>query len=260
MAGPAGRAAGRAGARTRPRRRRPPGGRRRVHVGVRVAGPRRPRPLRARPPVIARAGPTGDRVVDARDAGRPSRRRRRRAAAALRAGEVVALPTDTVYGLAALPASAAHTGRLFALKGRAADVPVAVLCASPDQAPGAGDPAAVTAPTCAGSPARLWPGPLTLVLPRRPGLGLRARRAGGTIGVRCPDHPLVRALAAEVGPLATTSANLHGEPTPPDAAGVADGVRRRRRPRARRRALRGRRRPPSWTARGRSGGCCGPGP
>jgi L-threonylcarbamoyladenylate synthase len=150
-----------------------------------------------------------------------------RAAAALRAGEVVALPTDTVYGLAALPAPAAHTARLFALKGRAADVPVAVLCASPDQGLALADPAGLTAPVRRIA-ARLWPGPLTLVLPRRPGLGYALGEPAGTIGVRCPDHPLVRALAAEVGPLATTSANLHGEPTPPDAAGVAtvfgDGV------------------------------------
>jgi L-threonylcarbamoyladenylate synthase len=143
-----------------------------------------------------------------------------RAVAALRAGRVVALPTDTVYGLAALPGSADHTGRLFALKGRAADVPVAVLCDSAGQALGLADPDRISGEVRRIA-ARLWPGPLTLVLPRRPGLGYALGEPAATVGVRCPDHPLVRALAAAVGPLATTSANLHGEPTPETAEGVA---------------------------------------
>jgi L-threonylcarbamoyladenylate synthase len=150
-----------------------------------------------------------------------------RAVAALRAGEVVALPTDTVYGLAALPGSAMHTGRLFTLKGRASDVPVAVLCASAEQAFGLADPEHLT-DEVRRIGARLWPGPLTLVLPRRPGLGYALGEPAATVGVRCPDDALVRALAAAAGPLATTSANLHGEPTPPTAEGVAavfeDGV------------------------------------
>jgi L-threonylcarbamoyladenylate synthase len=141
------------------------------------------------------------------------------AAAALRDGGVVVVPTDTVYGLAALPADGEAMARLFALKGRSAAVPVAVLCASADQALGLADPAALTGAVRRIAD-RLWPGPLTLVLPRRPGLGYHLGEPGTTIGVRCPDHPLVRAVAREVGPLATTSANRHGEPTPPDAAGV----------------------------------------
>ncbi len=143
-----------------------------------------------------------------------------RAAAALRAGGVVALPTDTVYGLAALPTAEGATARLFALKRRAGDVPLAVLCASAEQALGLADGAAVGGEVRRLAD-RLWPGPLTLVLPRRPGLTYALGAGSATIGVRCPDQPLLRALAAEVGPLATTSANLHGEPTPPTAAGVA---------------------------------------
>jgi len=69
---------------------------------------------------------------------------------------------------------------------------------------------------------RLWPGALTLVLPRRPGLGYALGRPVDTVGVRCPDLPLLRALAADLGPLATTSANRHREPTPATAAGVAE--------------------------------------
>lgn len=143
-----------------------------------------------------------------------------RAAQALRAGDVVALPTDTVYGLAAAPAVAGATAALFALKGRGPDVPLAVLCASADEALGLADPDAVS-DEVRRIGARLWPGPLTLVLPRRPGLAWPLGEPATTVGVRCPDHVLLRALAAEVGPLATTSANLHGEPTPPTAEGVA---------------------------------------
>lgn len=145
----------------------------------------------------------------------------KRAVAALRAGQIVALPTDTVYGLAALPGDPDHTARLFALKGRGRDVPVAVLCADVEQALGLADRERL--PVGAERIAeRLWPGPLTLVLPRRPGLGYALGRPEHTIGVRCPDHDLVRALARGLGPLATSSANRHREATPPTAAGVAE--------------------------------------
>jgi L-threonylcarbamoyladenylate synthase len=139
---------------------------------------------------------------------------------ALRGGGVVALPTDTVYGLAALPTIAAATDRLFALKGRGADTPIAVLCADAAQAFGLAAPDAPT-PEVRHIAEHLWPGPLTLVLPRRPGLGYELGEPAGTVGVRCPDHALVRAIAAAVGPIATTSANRHGEPTAPTAEGVA---------------------------------------
>jgi L-threonylcarbamoyladenylate synthase len=143
-----------------------------------------------------------------------------RAAGVLRAGHIVVLPTDTVYGLAALPSMTGATETLFALKGRGTDVPLAVLCATTTQALGLAEPAAVS-DAVRRIAERLWPGPLTLVLPRRPGLGYALGEPAATIGVRCPDHTLVRALAAEVGPLATTSANRHGEPTPPTAAEAA---------------------------------------
>ncbi len=129
--------------------------------------------------------------------------------AALEAGGAVVLPTDTVYGLAALPG---HEDVLFALKGRPASVPVAVLVVDVGQA-------ATVGRFDDGSPARrladaFWPGPLTIVVES-------VADDGSTIGVRCPDHDLLRALTARVGPLPTTSANRHGEPTPPTAAGAA---------------------------------------
>lgn len=136
------------------------------------------------------------------------------AAAVLRSGEPIVLPTDTVYGLAALPKA---TASIFALKGRSAQVPLAVLCADMDQALDLVDHPTDRVRQVA---EKYWPGPLTLVLPRRHGLGYELGEPTTTIGVRCPDHDLVRALAADVGPIATTSANPHGQPTPRDAAGV----------------------------------------
>lgn len=129
------------------------------------------------------------------------------------------LPTDTVYGLAALPTVPGATDRLFALKGRAEDQPLAVLVADAGQALALAEPppAAVAALVD-----RHWPGPLTLVLRRRAGArGLELGGDPGTIGLRCPDHDLVRAIASRVGPLATTSANRHGQPTPVSAAEAA---------------------------------------
>ena len=135
------------------------------------------------------------------------------AEAALHAGEAVVLPTDTVYGLATLPA---FVDTLYALKGRPDAVPIAVLVESLEQAR-----RIVEFPAVAERLAQaFWPGPLTLVL-------RRVDDRGSTLGVRCPDHPFVRALAGRVGPLSVTSANRHGEPTAPsatDAAGSLDGT------------------------------------
>jgi tRNA threonylcarbamoyl adenosine modification protein (Sua5/YciO/YrdC/YwlC family) len=144
----------------------------------------------------------------------------RRAAAALADGAVVAVPTDTVYGLAVDPAQPEAVARLFALKGRPDDVPLPVLVAGPVQvALVAGD----LEPAAAELASRFWPGPLTLVVPRRPGFtvdlgGPAADRR--TVGVRWPDHPVVVALCELLGPLAVTSANLHGAPP----ASTADDV------------------------------------
>lgn len=142
----------------------------------------------------------------------------RRAVDVLVAGGVVVLPTDTVYGLAASPDDPDAVARLFALKGRAHDVPVAVLCSSTPQALSlagtVGSDAALLA-------ARYWPGPLTLVLPRRDDLDWTLGEPVHTIGVRCPDHPLIAGIAGRIGPIATTSANRHGDPTPVTAADAA---------------------------------------
>ena len=137
------------------------------------------------------------------------------AAAALRAGGVVLVPTDTVYGLAALSAAAVED--LFDLKGRPADRSIAVLVADRSAAESLAE--SVPAPL-AELVNRHWPGPLTVVLPRRQASGSRLGGDAETVGVRCPDHPWLRRLLAEVGPLAVTSANRHATPTPPEAAQV----------------------------------------
>lgn len=139
--------------------------------------------------------------------------------AALRAGEAVVLPTDTVYGLAALPSVSGATDQLFALKDREPDHPLAVLVADVDQALTLCVPP--SAPVLAWMHS-VWPGPLTIVLERSDlALGLALGSGRSSIGVRCPGHPFVRELAARVGPLATTSANRSGQPTPVDAAAAA---------------------------------------
>lgn len=126
---------------------------------------------------------------------------------ALRAGAAVVVPTDTVYGVATVPA---HQDLLLELKGRPDSVPIAVLVADAAQAAlAAGLPLPAAGVTLA---AAFWPGPLTLVVPVA---------GGGTLGVRCPNHDLLRAVAAAVGPVATTSANRHGEPTPATASEAA---------------------------------------
>lgn len=144
---------------------------------------------------------------------------------ALQDGAAIVLPTDTVYGLAALPGVRGATDRIFALKGRTADVPLAVLCADADQAFALAEEVPPAARRLAD---RFWPGPLTLVLHRRAGLGYALGEPADTIGVRCPDDALIQAITREVGPIAATSANRHGEPTPATAAEVAavfgDGV------------------------------------
>ncbi len=135
---------------------------------------------------------------------------RAEAVALLRAGRIVAIPTDTVYGIAADLALPDAIERLFAAKRRPPEKAVAVLLADAAQAWSLG----VASPAAALLAERFWPGGLTLVLPVRPEVTLPGVLAAGTptIGVRVPDHEAPRALAAALGPLPTTSANLSGQP------------------------------------------------
>jgi L-threonylcarbamoyladenylate synthase len=146
------------------------------------------------------------------------------AAEVLRSGGTVALATDTVYGIAAVAEQAGAVAKLFAVKDRPDTVPIAVLVADLEQARELGTFDERSSALCA----EHWPGALTVVVRRRPGLELELGGPDDTVGLRCPDRELVRALAREVGPLATTSANRHGRHTPTTAAEVArelgDGV------------------------------------
>lgn len=142
-----------------------------------------------------------------------------RAVQVLRAGGTVVLPTDTVYGLAALPSVPGATDALVDLKGRSSEQPFAVLVADAGQARDLGE---LASPVVQGWMDEFWPGPLTLVLGRTDAaLPLALGGSAETIGVRCPDHAFVRAVAAKVGPIATTSANRHGEPSPTTPAEAA---------------------------------------
>jgi L-threonylcarbamoyladenylate synthase len=146
------------------------------------------------------------------------------AARVLAAGELVAFPTETVYGLGADAGSDAAVAKIFAAKGRPSDHPLIVHVAD------AGDVAhfAATVPAFA---QRLmdafWPGPLTLILPRRPGVGAAAAGGQDSIGLRCPAHPVAHALllacrqaSPPVHGLAGPSANKFGRVSPTTAGHV----------------------------------------
>jgi len=139
------------------------------------------------------------------------------AVAVLRQGGIVAMPTDTVYGVGVALSADDGLVRLFAAKHRPLDRAIVLLVADAEQAASVG----VLGPAARALAARFWPGGLTMVLPQVAGAGLPAVLTGGaaTIGVRVPDHDCPRALARELGPLPVTSANLSGQP---DAWGAAD--------------------------------------
>ena len=137
------------------------------------------------------------------------------AAAALDAGSVVALPTDTVYGIATLPE---WSGKLFEVKGRDRSVPIAVLVADVDQA----DRLVALSAADRELAERHWPGALTVVATVRSGVDLDVGGDGATLGVRCPDDGRLRDLLDRVGPLAVTSANLAGEPVLCDASAIGE--------------------------------------
>ncbi|HEY5914620.1 MAG TPA: L-threonylcarbamoyladenylate synthase [Verrucomicrobiae bacterium] len=141
-----------------------------------------------------------------------------RAAELLRAGEVVAVPTETVYGLAANALDAAAVGRIFEAKGRPAHNPIIVHVASAPMARAC----VADWPQMADKLAHaFWPGPLTLVLPRAPMIPDIVTAGGATVGVRWPSHPFVQALIRECGfPLAAPSANPSNRVSPTTAAHV----------------------------------------
>jgi len=145
------------------------------------------------------------------------------AAGLLAAGELVAFPTETVYGLGARADDDAAVAKIFEAKGRPANHPLIVHVAEPRDA----ERFARSVPAVA---RRLmdafWPGPLTLILPRADGLAAAAAGGQSSIGLRCPSHPVARALLAAaqqrgVAGVAAPSANRFGRISPTLAAHVA---------------------------------------
>ncbi len=141
-----------------------------------------------------------------------------RAVAVLRAGGVVALPTETVYGLAADVANPAAVARVYAIKGRPADHPLIVHAHGLDALAGY---AAEITPALRALAARFWPGPLTAIVERGPRTPRTVTGGQDTVAVRVPDHPLALAvLAGFGGALAAPSANRFGHVSPTSAEHV----------------------------------------
>jgi L-threonylcarbamoyladenylate synthase len=152
------------------------------------------------------------------------------AALRLAAGSLVGMPTETVYGLAADAGNASAVQRIFEAKGRPSDHPLIVHIASAEAA----DWRAAVAPFARDVPdfavklmTSFWPGPLTLILPRRPEVAAVAAGGQDSVGLRCPSHPVAQALlvaaqAHGVHGVAAPSANRFGRVSPTTAAHVAE--------------------------------------
>jgi L-threonylcarbamoyladenylate synthase len=146
------------------------------------------------------------------------------AAARIAAGELVAFPTETVYGLGARADSDEAVAKIFALKGRPSGHPLIVHVA---ERSGADAFAATMPPVAARLMDAFWPGPLTVIVPRAPGVASAAAAGQPTIGLRCPAHPVAHALLvaardAGVPGIAAPSANRFGRVSPTTADHVVD--------------------------------------
>jgi L-threonylcarbamoyladenylate synthase len=154
------------------------------------------------------------------DPDRPDPAAVARAAALLREGGVVAIPTDTLYGLAADPWNSAAVAKVFTIKGRPDDRALPLVAASVDQVEqwiGEMDPIARRLAQ------RFWPGPLTMVMHAPSALAPGVTAGGTTVGVRVPAHAVTRALcAAFERPVTATSANISGHAATDDPEKVAE--------------------------------------
>ncbi|MDJ0379362.1 MULTISPECIES: L-threonylcarbamoyladenylate synthase [unclassified Streptomyces] len=137
----------------------------------------------------------------------------REAASAVRRGELVVLPTDTLYGIGADAFSAEAVGDLLAAKGRGRNMPTPVLIGSPNTLHGLVTDFTEQAWELVDA---FWPGALTLVAKHQPSLAWDLGETRGTVAVRMPLHPVAIELLTEVGPMAVSSANLTGHPAPED--------------------------------------------
>jgi L-threonylcarbamoyladenylate synthase len=153
------------------------------------------------------------------------------AAVVVRSGDLIGLPTETVYGLGADASNPAAVSKIFTAKGRPADHPLIVHVASFDGGMGGVAHYSRQVPAFARQlMSAFWPGPLTLILPRQEGVGAAAAGGQDSIGLRCPDHPVAQALLAAlrkpadgepvVWGVAAPSANQFGRVSPTTAAHV----------------------------------------
>jgi tRNA threonylcarbamoyl adenosine modification protein (Sua5/YciO/YrdC/YwlC family) len=134
-------------------------------------------------------------------------------------GGLVVLPTDTVYGLGCDPFNASAVGALFTAKARGRDLPLPVLVHNWRQAIGLVEDVTEQARLLI---AEFWPGPLTIILRESPGIGWDLGYSRGTVAVRMPKHDFALALIERTGPLAVTSANRSGMPTPSTVGEIAE--------------------------------------
>jgi len=132
---------------------------------------------------------------------------------------VVVLPTDTVYGIFSLPSKKTALEKIYALKKRPESMPLPLLISGVEQLP---QVSSFQSQALDSLVRTFWPGPLTVILPNpTPNMSLVASEEE-TIALRCPDNDFVRRIAADMGPLVATSANIHGEDTPETATGIAN--------------------------------------
>ena len=152
--------------------------------------------------------PLQDRLLDCTD---PATREAAlaQAAEAVRAGRVVVLPTDTVYGVGADAFDVVAVAMVLAAKHRGREMPPPVLVPNPRTVDGLADGVPMYAKILM---RQFWPGPLTLVLRAQPSLQWDLGETNGTVALRMPDDDVALTLLAEVGPMAVTSANLTGQP------------------------------------------------
>lgn len=152
------------------------------------------------------------RIVVAADL--PDRETIGQAASVLREGGIAAIPTDTLYGLAADPFNGAAVARLFTVKDRAKEKALPLVAASRAQVEAS---LGALSPLASRLADAFWPGPLTLIVPAPPTLAPEVTGGTGTVAVRVPDHAATRALCDACGwPLTATSANRSGEPPTAD--------------------------------------------
>lgn len=144
-----------------------------------------------------------------------------RAAEILRAGGIVAIPTETVYGLAARADNPKAISDVFAAKGRPQDNPLIVHISDLSELNGVARDIPQTAFTCAG---HFWPGPFTMILPRGAEVDPQVSAGLETVAVRMPSDNIARAIIRAAGPLAAPSANTSGKPSPTTAERVLEDL------------------------------------